>query len=145
MTCVRTPVQTLYSCQVGQGYGAVVAQLQCITFLVQQQCMPLLPVVWGVTCHPHQDEHLVYGLLDGSSRYRKFVLDWHSLKKGIYVIAFTPFAQGFGQLILDFAQPLKFHISMAVSCFLSQVSGCKAGSQIFSGLLKIFPQLLDNY
>ena len=74
-----------------------------------------------------------------------FVLDWHSLKKGIYFSAFTPFAQGFGQLIkaiLDFAQPLN---SMAVSCFLSQISGCKAGSQLFSGLVKIFAQLLDNY
>ena len=27
--------------------------------------MALFPVVWGVTCHPHQDEHLVYGLLHG--------------------------------------------------------------------------------
>ena len=51
--------------RVGQGYGAIVAQLQWIAFLVQQQCMALLPVVWGVTCHPHQDEHLVYGLLHG--------------------------------------------------------------------------------
>ena len=42
-------------------------------------------------------------------------------KKGIYFSAFTPFAQGFGQLILDFAQPRKFRTSMAVSCFLSGI------------------------
>ena len=49
-----------------QGYGAIVTQLQWIALLVEQQYMALFPVVWvvwGVTCHPHQDEHLVYGLL----------------------------------------------------------------------------------
>ena len=30
--------------------------------------------------------------------YRTFVLDWHSLKKGIYLGAFTPLAQGSSQL-----------------------------------------------
>ena len=67
---------------------------------------------------------------------RMLVLDWHSLRKDTYFSALTPCAQGFGQLILDFAQPLIFSTSMAVSCFLSQISGCKAGSQLFSGLLK---------
>ena len=49
--------------RVRQGYGAKVAQLQWITFLVKQQCVDLLLLVWGGTCHPHQDDRLVYGLL----------------------------------------------------------------------------------
>ena len=79
---------------------------------------------------------------------RTFVLDWHSLKNVIYLSAFTPLAQPFGQFFLPLPKPLHNQLISyitAVSCFLSHISGCKAGSRLQSALLKIFAQPLNNY
>ena len=49
--------------RISQCYRAVVAELKRVALFEEKECITLFPMVWSVTCHPHDDEQLMDALL----------------------------------------------------------------------------------
>ena len=73
------------------------------------------------------------------SLYRTFVLGLPTLKKGIYLSAFPPLAQGLSQIIFSFARPSSFVLLWPLHVFCAKFQGVKPAHNYLQTCPKSLP------